>query len=100
MVSNSRNKINQTWEPLFYIDKFVIQSPIITSWFVIWYMVTLHQLTAGEPLDDLLEALDGVGEVEVAHERQRERVKEAAATAATPDDDALRLDPLVGTIHI
>ena len=57
-----------------------------------------EQLTAGEPLDDLLEALDGVGEVEVAHERQRERVKEATATAATPDDDALRLGPLVGTI--
>ena len=62
------------------------------------FELTLQQLTAGEPLDDLLEALDGVGEVEVAHEGQRERVQEAATAAPAPDDDALRLGPLVGTI--
>ena len=35
-------------------------------------------LTAGDALDDLLDAVDGVGEVEVAHEGEREGVEKAA----------------------
>ena len=36
-------------------------------------------LTAGDALDDLLDAVDGVGEVEVAHEGEREGVEKTAA---------------------
>ena len=41
--------------------------------------VTDSTLTAGDALDDLLHTVDGVGEVEVAHEGEREGVEKAAA---------------------